>query len=331
MQEQRERARAAARRGDGVEAERVARFARSAPPQRVRGLRRARRRDRGARRRAPRRRPRARQAGALAVLPRGRRPGVRRRRDLGARRARAGRVGVPPRRRPGAARAAGRRAARRATPCTRASTQPRARATMANHTGTHLLQRALRNQLGEHVHQAGSAVRPDGLRFDFTHPAAVSADELRAVEDEVNRVVLEDRDAAHLRDVAGRGARARRDDAVRREVRRRRARRRHHGLFDGAVRRHARALDRRGRAVHDRARVVRRPGRAPHRGDHRARGAGRPAPRGPRRQGGGRRAAHARPSSCPRPSPTLSERVRELEKAARAGGGGGRRARTWPR
>ncbi len=69
---------------------------------------------------------------------------------------------------------------------------PRHRATMANHTGTHLLQRALRNQLGEHVKQAGSAVRPDGLRFDFTHPSPVTAEELRAVEDEVNRVVLED-------------------------------------------------------------------------------------------------------------------------------------------
>ena len=68
------------------------------------------------------------------------------------------------------------------------------RATVANHTGTHLLQRALRNHLGEHVKQAGSAVRPDGLRFDFTHPSALSADELRAVEDEVNRVVLEDHD-----------------------------------------------------------------------------------------------------------------------------------------
>jgi alanyl-tRNA synthetase len=68
----------------------------------------------------------------------------------------------------------------------------RRRPTMANHTGTHLLQRALRNQLGEHVKQAGSAVRPEGLRFDFTHPSALTADELRAVEDEVNRVVLED-------------------------------------------------------------------------------------------------------------------------------------------
>ncbi|MDX6537334.1 MAG: alanyl-tRNA synthetase, partial [Gaiellales bacterium] len=68
----------------------------------------------------------------------------------------------------------------------------RRRATVANHTGTHLLQRALRNQLGEHVKQAGSAVRPDGLRFDFTHPSAVTAAQLQAVEDEVNRVVLED-------------------------------------------------------------------------------------------------------------------------------------------
>jgi alanyl-tRNA synthetase len=68
----------------------------------------------------------------------------------------------------------------------------RRRATVANHTGTHLLQRALRNQLGEHVKQAGSAVRPDSLRFDFTHPSAVTAAQLQAVEDEVNRVVLED-------------------------------------------------------------------------------------------------------------------------------------------
>ena len=63
--------------------------------------------------------------------------------------------------------------------------------TMANHTGTHLLHRALRHQLGDHVHQAGSAVRPDKLRFDFTHDGPVEPEQLRAVEDEVNRVVVE--------------------------------------------------------------------------------------------------------------------------------------------
>jgi alanyl-tRNA synthetase len=64
--------------------------------------------------------------------------------------------------------------------------------TMRNHTGTHILHRALRNVVGEGARQAGSLVTPDGLRFDFPLDRGLTDDERHRIEDEARRVIRED-------------------------------------------------------------------------------------------------------------------------------------------
>jgi alanyl-tRNA synthetase len=82
----------------------------------------------------------------------------------------------------------------------------------ANHSATHLLHEALRQVLGDHVAQKGSLVAPDRLRFDFSHPKPITADELERVEDIANDFVLQNSEVTTrlmaLDDARASGARA---------------------------------------------------------------------------------------------------------------------------
>jgi len=80
------------------------------------------------------------------------------------------------------------------TPVDAVVDEARRRDTERNHTATHLVHAALRKMLGSHVHQAGSVVAPDRLRFDFSHHHPVTAEQLTAIEAEVNQHVWENLD-----------------------------------------------------------------------------------------------------------------------------------------
>ena len=87
-----------------------------------------------------------------------------------------------------------------------------------NHTATHLLHAALRNNLGKHVQQRGSLVAPDRLRFDFAHDEKVSHDQLKTIESEVNQIVLANYPVRAEEKSLENCAFRRRDGIVRREI-----------------------------------------------------------------------------------------------------------------
>ncbi len=184
----------------------------------------------------------------------------------------------------------------------------------ANHSVTHLLHQALRRRLGEHVTQKGSLVGSDRMRFDFSHPKALTPEDLKWIEDEVNNRIRGNSEVSTrlmTPDLAVEaGALAlfgeKYGDEVRvvamggEEADTKRA------FLGRAVRRHACPAHRRYRLLQDRLGERRRGRRAPHRGADRRRGRGLcRAGGGAAAPGGGDAEGAARPS-CRRASSASS-------------------------
>ena len=197
---------------------------------------------------------------------------------------------------------------------------------MRNHTGTHLLHRALRNVVGERARQAGSLVTPDYLRFDFPFDRALTDDEKREIEAEVRRVVREDRPVIVEWMTMAEAHGGRRGRVLRREVRREGADDPGRRLQPRAVRRHA--LPRLGadRRLRDHGRAEHRLRDAPHRGLTGAarRRAGRRA--GSTRSSGRPAAVGARtPDALEERIAALQEELRTTKQRLKAGGAAGNR------
>ncbi len=97
----------------------------------------------------------------------------------------------------------------------------------ANHSATHLVHAALRHRLGDHVTQKGSLVAEDRFRFDFSHPKPLSAEDVAAIEAEVNAEIRANEIGDHAADEPRRCDRRGSDGVIRREIRRRGSRSQH--------------------------------------------------------------------------------------------------------
>ena len=195
---------------------------------------------------------------------------------------------------------------------------------MRNHTGTHLLHRALRNVVGERARQAGSLVTPDYLRFDFPFDRALTDDERRAIEDEVRRIIREDRPVSiafmSMAEAIEGGADAFFDEKYGETVRTIRVQDYSFELCGGT---HCRATGQIGGFVITGERSI-GSGTATHRGRHgRRRGRPRPGAASTCWSGRPRRPAPSSTEAVPERIAALQDELREAKRRLKAGGGAG--------